>query len=82
MLNVTGLAIEHLGHQIFPNRPVCARELGHETLGIRVTAERDHRQAQTGRPTFRALEQRGHPGLGRSDSGRRKEFVCLALTEP
>ena len=65
-LNLARLAFEHLGHQVFPDRPVGARELSHETLGIRVTAERDHRQAQAGRPTFRALVQRGHPGVGQS----------------
>ena len=63
-LNLARLAFEHLGHQVLPDRPVGAGELGHEALGIRVTAERDHRQAQAGRPTFRALVQRGRPGVG------------------
>ena len=60
-LHLARLAFEHLGHQVFPDRPVGAGKLGHETLGIRVTGERDHRQAQASRPTFRALVQRGHP---------------------
>jgi hypothetical protein len=76
------LAFEHLGHQVFPDRPVGARELGHEPLGIRVTGERDHRQAQAGRPTFRALVQRGHPALGQADPGPSEQLARLALGEP
>ena len=68
--------------RVFPDRPVGARELGHEPLGIRVTAERDHRQAQAGRPTFRALVQRGHPALGQADSGPSEQLARLALGEP
>jgi len=76
------LAFEHLGHEVFPDRPVGAGELGHEPLGIRVPAERDDREAQTSRPTFRALVQRGHPGGGQTELGRSKQFARLALGEP
>ena len=47
-----------------------------------MTAERDHRQAQASRPTFRALVQRGHPGVGQADPGRGKQLARLALGEP
>ena len=47
-----------------------------------MTAERDHRQAQAGRPTFRALVQRGRPGVGQVDPGRSKQLARLALGEP
>ena len=46
-----------------------------------MTGERDHRQAQASRPTFRALVQRGHPALGQADPGPSKQFARLALGE-
>ena len=79
-LNLARLALEHLGHQVLPNRPVGARELGHETLGIRVTAERDHRQAQASRPTFRTLVQRGRTSVGQTDPGRGKRFARTKIS--
>ena len=64
LLHVAWLTLEHLGHEVFANRPVGARELGYEALRIGVAAERDRRQAQAGRPTLGALVQRGRPGVG------------------
>jgi hypothetical protein len=46
-----------------------------------VTAERDHRQPQAGRPAFRALVQSGHPGVGQIDSGRSEQPARLGLRE-
>ena len=51
-------------------------------LGIRVTAERDHREAQAGRPTFRARVQRGRAGVRQADPGRVQQFARLAFREP
>ena len=75
------MAVEHLGHQVLPDRSIGARELGHKALGIRVTAERDHRQAHSGRPAFRAPVQRGSTGARQADSGRRKQLDGFALGE-
>ena len=80
-LNLARLAFEHLGHQVFANRPVGTRELIHETLGLRMTAERDHRQAEAGRPTFRPPVQRGGPTVGQTDLGRSKQLARIVLTE-
>ena len=81
-LNLARLAFEHLGHQILPDRPVRARELRHETLWVRVTAERDRRQTQASRPPFRAPVQRGRPGVGQTDPRCSKQLARLALGEP
>ena len=80
--NLARLGLEHLGHQVFPDCPISAGELGHEPLGIRMTAERDHRQTQAGRPALRAPVQRGRARVGQGDLGRRKQFARLALGEP
>jgi hypothetical protein len=76
------LPFEHLGHQVIPNRPVGARELGDEPFRVRVTAERDHRETQAGGPAFGAPLQRGHAGVGQVDPGRDKQFARLVLGEP
>ena len=77
-LNLDRLAFEHLGHQVFPDRPVGPGELIHEAVRFRVTAERDHGQAQASRPTLRAFVQRGRPGIGQTDLRSGEQFACLA----
>jgi hypothetical protein len=80
-LNLARLALEHLGHQVLPDSAVGPGELGHETLGLRVTGKRDHRQAQASRPTLGVLVQRGHPFGGQVDRGPGKQFARLVLGE-
>src|SRR4051794_13282742 len=81
-LNVARLTFEHLGHEVLPDRPVGAGELGHEALGIRMAAEGDHGKAQAGRPAFGALVQRDRPGVGQADARRGQQLARLALGEP
>ncbi len=47
-----------------------------------MTGERDHRQAQASRPTFRALVQRGQAALGQADPGPTEHLARLVLGEP
>ncbi len=69
------------GHQVLGDGPVAAGELGHETLGIRVPGQREHREPQPGRPALRPLlEHRGHV-VGQSDPGSGHELPGLLLGE-
>jgi hypothetical protein len=55
ILDVIGLALQHLGDQILGHRTVAPGELGDETLRVAVTGQRERREPQARGPPFRPL---------------------------
>src|SRR5690349_14082701 len=55
--DVGGLAIEHLGQQVFAHRAFGARKLCCEAHWIHVAAKRQRGQSQTRRPAFSPVDQ-------------------------
>ena len=56
---VSGLAVEQLFEEIVGHRPVRRREGGHVRLGLRMVAQRERRQPQSGGPALRATAEHG-----------------------
>ena len=67
ILDIAGLALQHLGEQVFGDRSVVAGELLDEPLGIGVIGQGDYREAEARGPSFRPLVQQRRPGLRQCD---------------
>jgi hypothetical protein len=76
------LALQHLGDEVARHGPLAAGELRHEALRVRVRRQRDHRQAQTGRPSLGALVQQGQASIGQSDPAGTEHGAGFLEREP
>ena len=57
------LVVQDLGSQVARDRALAARELAHETFGIRVPHQQRRGEAQSADPALGALVKRGHAGV-------------------
>ena len=79
LLDVVGLAVQHLGEQVLGDGAVAAGELGHEPLGVGVTGQRERRQPQARGPPLGPLVQQRRPSLGQRDPRGVQELAGFAL---
>ena len=72
LLDVVGLAFQHLGDQVLGDRAVAAGELGDESLRVGVAGQGERREPQARGPPFGPLVQqrRCRPRTGRSPRRR------------
>ena len=82
ILDVGGLAVQHLGEQVLGDHVVAAGELRDEPLRIRVPGQRDRREPQARGPPLRPLLQQRRAGLGQRDTRGIKQLAGLAFGEP
>ena len=81
LLDVVGLALQHLGEQVLGDRAVAAGELRDETLRVGVTGQGDRREPQARGPPFGPLVQQRRPGLGQRDPRGVEQLAGFALGE-
>ena len=79
ILDVGGLAVQHLGEQVLGDRAVAAGELRDEPLRVGVTGQGDRREPQARGPPFGPLVQQRRPGLGQRDTRGVEQLAGLAL---
>ena len=79
ILDVGGLALQHLGDQVLGDRAVAAGELGDEPLRVGVTGQGDCREPQARGPPFGPLVQQRRPGLGQRDARGVEKLAGFAL---
>ena len=72
-----GLLVEHLLHQIVGNGPLISGEGADEAHGIRVTAQRKRRQAESADPALRASVQLVDLLVGELQAGHREQLPGL-----
>ncbi len=81
VLDLAGLALQHLGEQVLRDGAVAAGELRDEPLRVGVTGQRECGQAQARGPPFGPLVQPRRAGLGQRDTRGLQQLACLALGE-
>ena len=81
LLDIVGLALQHLGEQVLGDRAVAAGELRHEPFGVGVTSQRERRQPQARGPPFGPLVQQRRPGCGQRDPRGVEQLAGFALGE-
>src|SRR6202011_4022661 len=69
--DVARLAAEHLLGEEVDDEPVVASELADEGARRGVTAQRERREVQSGRPSFGAFEENRQVGLAELNAGDR-----------
>lgn len=74
--DVARLATEHLLGEEVDDEPVVASELANEGARGGVTAKGERREIQSGRPSFRALEEKSQIGLGELNAGNVVDKRC------
>ncbi len=79
ILNVVGLAVEHLGEQVIGDGAVAAGELGDDPLRVGVTCQGEHREPQPRGPPFGPLVQQRRPGRGQRDARGGEQLAGFAL---
>ena len=79
VLDVGWLAFERFGEQVLGDRTVAAGEFRDEPLGVGVTSQREHREAQAGGPPFGPLVQQRCAGLGQHGTRGIEKLTRLAL---
>ena len=81
ILDVVGLAVQHLGDQVLGDRAVAAGELRDEPLRVGVTGQGERREPQARGPPFGPLVQQRRSGLGQRDTRGVEQLACFALGE-
>ncbi len=81
ILDIVGLAVQHLGDQVLGDRAVAAGELSDETLRVGVISQGERREPQTRGPPFGPQVQQRRPGIGQRNTRGIEKLAGFALAE-